>query len=227
MPKYELVLLDADETLFDFKRVEGYALERSFGQFGLELTEDVLRDYDTINKSLWRRLEKGETSQAKLKIERFRLLFQKLGASVDAEDFSRSYIEWLSKGSFLLEGAESLCKYLYGKYRLAILSNGIKDVQLPRINASPLLKYLTGIIVSEEAKSSKPDAGIFEYACASLGFFDKRRMLMVGDSLSSDIQGGINFGIDTLWVNMAKTENETGPRPTYEVHSLAEIRGIL
>jgi 2-haloacid dehalogenase len=225
--KYDLVFLDADDTLFDFGRAEKFALERSFSQFGLRPSESAFLDYDEINKGLWRQLERGETVQEKLKKDRFRLLFQRLGEDIDAEAFSAAYISWLSKGSFLLEGAEELCEYLSPKYTLAIITNGIKDVQLPRIGASAIARHISSIIVSEEAGSSKPNAGIFEYACATTGFHRKDRMMIVGDSLSSDIRGGIDFGIDTCWANFSRAKNESGLKPSYEIATLAELRGIL
>jgi len=224
---YELVFIDADETLFDFKRAESEALSGAFGQFGLEASEDSLREYEEVNKRLWAALERGEIDQARLKVERFRLLFERLGMDIDPQAFSRDYIERLSRGTFLLDGAESACEYLSGKYALAIITNGIKEVQLPRIEASAIRKHISRVIVSEEAKCSKPSAGIFDYACEAIDFRVKERMIMVGDSLGSDIQGGINFGIDTCWVNLASARNETGIVPTYEVARLEDLKEIL
>jgi 2-haloacid dehalogenase len=225
--EYELVLLDADETLFDFRRAEGYALEGAFAQFGLEYTESAFRDYDAINKGLWAALERGETDQASLKVERFRLLFERRGAGPDAALFAEAYVGWLSRASFLLEGAEEACEYLAGKHTLAIVTNGIKEVQRARLEASAIRRFIDHIVISEEAGCSKPGAGIFEYACAKAGFRDKAGMIMVGDSLGSDIKGGIDFGIDTCWVNLVGAANETLFRPTFEIRRLAELRDIL
>jgi 2-haloacid dehalogenase len=227
MKRYELLFLDADETLFDFRRAERGALEGAFRRFALEPAESALGHYDEINRGLWALLERGGIDQASLKVERFRLLFERLGVRVDAKRFSASYIELLSRGSYLIEGAESICEYLSAKYTLAILTNGIKDVQIPRIEGSALRKHFSAIVVSEEAGSSKPSAGIFDYACARTGFRDKDRMLIIGDSLSSDIMGGINYGIDSCWANLGRAENGTGLVPTYEIRKLAELRNIL
>lgn len=227
MNTYELVFLDADETLFDFRKTEKNALSQSFGQFGLELTEDIILDYDEINKKLWSNLEKGEIHQEKLKSERFRLLFQKIKVPMDPELFGRAYIEWLSRGSFLLENAEGICEYLSKKYTLVMITNGIKNVQMPRINNSPIKKYITSVIISEEAKSSKPGKEIFDYACNAVDFHRKEKMIIIGDSLSSDIQGGINYGIDTCWVNLASATNETNVAPTYEINDLLELKTLL
>lgn len=227
MSKYEFVFLDADETLFDFKRAERYALSCACVQFGVEASEELARTYDRINSGLWALLEKGELDSGTLKVRRFGLLFRELGLEVDAESFSRVYIEWLSKADFLLPGAEDLCAYLYGKYTLVIVTNGFRDVQVPRIQSSAIRGYIGAVVVSEEAGCGKPDRAIFEYASSLVGARDKGRMIMVGDSLSSDIQGGINFGMDTCWLNASGKSNDSGIRPRYEVSSLENIKDIL
>jgi YjjG family noncanonical pyrimidine nucleotidase len=219
--------MDADETIFDFRKAEASALAGAFGQFGMEATGDIVDDYDEINKGLWKRFERGETDQATLKTERFRLLFQKIGVNLDAGLFSDVYLDWLGKGGFLLDGAEELCEYLAGKYRLALITNGIMRVQRSRFDNSSIRRHFESVVISEEAGSSKPSAGIFDYACRSLGFHDKSRMIMVGDSLSSDIAGGANYGMDTCWVNLSEAVNDTGIAPTYEVRRLKDIMKIL
>ena len=227
MSKYEFVFLDADETLFDFKRAERYALSRACVPFGVEASEDLVHAYDRINSGLWTLLERGELDSRTLRVRRFSLLFRELDLDMDAESFSRAYIEWLSKAAFLLPGAEDLCAYLYGKYTLVIVTNGFREVQVPRIRSSAIRGYMSAVVVSEEAGCGKPDKSIFEYACALVGARDKGRIIMVGDSLSSDILGGINFGIDTCWLNASGKSNDSGIRPLYEVHSLEGVKGVL
>ncbi|MGO8695835.1 MAG: YjjG family noncanonical pyrimidine nucleotidase [Rectinemataceae bacterium] len=227
MPGYELVLIDADGTLFDFKRAERHALSLAFAQFGLKATEELFEVYDEINGNLWRSLEKGEVRQEELKRERFRLLFERIGTDSDAESFSRAYIERLSEASFLLEHAEEICRYLSGKYILAIITNGIREVQLSRIRNSSIDEFIDYIVISEEAKSSKPSRGIFEYACDLTKVHDKEKIIIIGDSLSSDIKGGVDFGIDTCWLNAASTVNATTILPRYEVKSLLDVMNFL
>ena len=187
--RYDVVFLDADGTLFDFKKAEGYALERAFGEAGLELSPDVALAYDRINSGLWKMLERGEIDQSRLRTERFRLLFLELGAKADARAFADIYVRWLSRGSFLIEGALEACELLSQKYVLSIVTNGIREVQLARIAASPLQPYLRDIVVSEEAGCGKPDPRIFEFACSRIGFHDKSRMIIVGDSLQLGHRG--------------------------------------
>lgn len=149
--------------------------------------------------------------------------------AIDPATFSAFYLARLGEGSFLLPGAEDICRYLSGKYRLAIVTNGLKEVQRPRIAASPIAGLFDAVSISEEAGGGKPGPAIFDRAFTLLGLSaeDKGAALMIGDSLSSDIQGGVNYGIDTCWYNPSKAPNPTGPRPTYEIGDLAELRDIL
>lgn len=228
MKRYQLVFMDLDETLMDFKAAERDALARSFGDFGLELSADTIRLYETRNSALWKALERGEVNQAQLKVERFRQVFQELGWAVDPAAFSAVYIEFLSHGIYPLPQAEEVCAYLSKRYRLAIVTNGIAAVQYPRILDSDLAQYIEAIIVSEEAGCGKPDPAIFDFGCRRLGFYDKPAILMVGDSLASDIQGAVNFGIDSCWLNASgKPAPKDGPRSSYEISSLAELRNVL
>lgn len=223
MKAYEILFIDADETLFDFRKAEEYAFAQSFSRAGIEAGPEAYRAYDEINKELWRRLERGEIDQKRLRVERFRLLFAALGLELDERAFSDDYVRWLSKASFLLDGAEGLCASLSASRRLFILTNGIAEVQHSRLELSPIRKYIEDIFISEEAGSAKPDRAFFEYACERADLRDKARILMIGDSLSSDIKGALDFGIDSCWVNLAGARNESGLKPTYEVRSLAEI----
>jgi YjjG family noncanonical pyrimidine nucleotidase len=227
MKRYDVVFLDADGTLFDFRRAEDFALEGSFGEAGLDLTNEAARSYDRINSELWKRLERGEIDQGRLRAERFRLLFLELGIEADAGGFAETYVRWLSRGSFLIEGAVEACEYLSRSYVLSIVTNGIREVQLARIAASPLRPYLRDIVVSEEAGCGKPDPRFLEFACSRIGFHDKSRMIIVGDSLSSDIAGGLAFGIDTCWANLDGASNDSGLKPAFEISRLSELSLIL
>jgi 2-haloacid dehalogenase len=240
MKTYEYLLLDADETLFDFRRAEAFALERAFAERGLVATPEAVAAYDAINKEIWRRLERGEIDQATLKVERFALLFADMGVGLDAADFSELYLGWLGRGSFLIPGAEELCACLAAKYRLAIVTNGIAKVQRPRFEASPIRRHFEAIVISEEVGAAKPQPAIFARACEAMGVFDKSKVLMIGDSLSSDIAGGAAFGVDTCWLNWgAPAPASGGPAiggappafggaaPTYIVRDLAELRALL
>jgi 2-haloacid dehalogenase len=228
MKHYELVFMDLDETLMDFKAAEQSALARSFDEFGLVLSASTVALYEARNSALWKALERGEIDQERLKVERFRQVFQELGWPVDPAVFSAVYIEFLSQGIYPLPQAEEVCAYLGLRYRLAIVTNGIAAVQYPRILNSGFAQYMEAIIVSEEAGCGKPNPAIFDYGCNRLGFHDKEAMLMVGDSMASDIQGAVNFGIDSCWLNATgKPAPQDGPQPSYVISKLEELRNLL
>ncbi len=224
--KYDVILLDADDTLFDYQRAESNALEKSYLHFGLAFDEKELENYRVINKQIWRDFELGKIDSNSLRTQRFKRLFNK-GTEVDIEEFSKTYLKHLGEGHFLIEGAEEVCKYLFGKYRVVILTNGITDVQHSRINRSPLKRYIHEIITSEETGHKKPDIGIFDYTFNRIAHSDKGKTLIIGDSLSSDIQGGYNYEIDTCWFNPNGEVNKSGLNPTYVIKDLRELLEIL
>lgn len=225
--KYEVILFDMDDTLFDFKRSEETALQKTFLEFGLPgNAADYRPSYKEISSVLWTELEQGEMLLSELKVERFRRLFVKHRLEVNAEEFGNRYLEYLGMGTHLKNGAAELCRNL-GDYRLAVLSNGFQGVQESRIQGSPLNNTFEDIITSEKAGYQKPDPRIFDYAFSTLQIKDKTRVLIVGDSLTSDIQGGINYGIDTCWFNPGHRENDTDLVPTHEIKELTDLLKIL
>ncbi|MEF9951939.1 MAG: YjjG family noncanonical pyrimidine nucleotidase [Clostridium sp.] len=226
--KYEVLLFDADETLFDFKKSEREAFKKAMIEFGVDYDEGYhLPIYKEINTAIWEEFEEGLITQAKLKIERFNRLSHKLNMDFDPQEFAASYMKHLSYGSFLYEGAIELVKDLSKKYKLSIITNGLTLVQERRIKGSEIAKYFDDIVISEEIGISKPNAEIFEYALNNLSFSDKSKVLMIGDSLSSDIKGGANFGVDTLWFNQDSSQNTSGITPTYISKNFEDIRKIL
>ncbi len=228
MPRpYDTVFLDADDTLFDYPRAEDRAFSRTCARFGLADTPELRDSYRRINREQWRLLERGGTDQATLRIERFRLLFEETGDRLDPAAVGGAYVEELSQGADLLPGAREICVYLAERYLLAIVTNGLADVQRSRLALSGLGDLVADLVISEEAGFSKPDPRIFEYACGRIGRTDRGRMVMVGDSLESDIRGGAAFGIDTCWYNPRGLERPAEPNPTYEIRDLEDLRRIL
>ena len=226
--KYDVILFDADETLFDFKKSEREAFKNSMIQFGFEYDENYhLKIYQEINTAIWKEFEEGLITQAKLKIERFKRLSDKLEVNFDANEFAKSYMENLADASFLFDGSSELLHDLHKSFKLSIVTNGLTAVQDKRIRKSTVAKYFDTVVISEEILISKPNPEIFEYTLESIGYNDKNKVLMVGDSLTSDIKGGINFGIDTCWYNPKKVENKTSIKPTYEVSNFDELKELL
>ena len=225
---YDLLLMDADGTLFDYERAEQYALTSALRDFGLVSGLDsLIQDYQRINAQLWAELEMGKISKDVLRTERFNILFRQHGLPVDAHAFSVCYLDYLAHSSFLIEGAETICRYLSECATLVVVTNGIQEVQLTRLAGSSIKPYIRGIVVSEEVGVGKPEPAIFKYALAQANHTDKARVLMVGDSLSADILGGIRFGIDTCWVNLKGEARNDDIRPTYEVGDLYALKQII
>ncbi len=226
--KYEIIIFDADETLFDFKKSESAAFKNAMLEFGIEYDEGYhLKVYKDINTVIWKELENGLITQKELKIERFKRLSDKLNVRFDEVEFAKSYMKHLSYASFLYDNSMELIESLHKEYRLTIISNGLRDVQNNRLRKSAIAEYFEDIVISEEVEVSKPDPKIFELALGNIKYTDKSKVLMVGDSLTSDIQGGINFGIDTCWYNSDKAVNRTMIKPTYEISDLMELKDIL
>ncbi|MCR8644455.1 YjjG family noncanonical pyrimidine nucleotidase [Paenibacillus sp. N1-5-1-14] len=227
--KYDVILFDADDTLFDFTQCEAHALTNAFSNQGLELQAEHVTSYRKINQQLWNEYEQGQVNLDQLRTLRFERFIEEHNlSSINPSLFGEQYLQLLSEGSFLVEGAAELCHELAASgYRLAIITNGIKQVQLSRIGRSEIGTLFEQIIVSEETGFQKPQQEIFDYAFDKLNLTDRVRTIMVGDSLSSDIQGGNNYGIDTCWFNPHGTEQVSGIKPTYEILELAQLKAIV
>ncbi|MHA6260801.1 YjjG family noncanonical pyrimidine nucleotidase [Sporosarcina sp. CAU 1771] len=221
--KYDVLLFDLDDTLFSFNEAEKNALDQTFQSFELPNGLEMYREsYKAISKVLWNDLEMGRISISNLKSERFRRLFLEHELDIDPERFGEMYIDNLGKEVHMIDGVLEMLDRV-SKCRLAVLTNGFTDVQNERIGSSVLHDTFEVIITSEETGTQKPDPKIFEYTFNALNITDTSRVLMIGDSLSSDIQGGNNFGIDTCWFNRDKKENTTTVQPTYEISSWDEF----
>ena len=226
--KYQVLLFDADETLFDFKMAEKQAFLKALEEYKLDVDkEESLKLYSQINKHIWEEFERGEITADRLRVERFERFSKKIKIDFDAVSFSKAYAKFLGEGAYLFDDSVEVIDYLSKKYKLALVTNGLKDVQQSRISKTPLKDYFQELIISDEIKISKPDPRIFDYALDKLDHMDKSKVLMIGDSLTSDMQGGINAGIDTCWYNPNHLENKSGLNLTYEIHSLNELKEIL
>jgi len=226
--KYEAILFDVDGTLFDFEKAEDNALERVMGHFEIDYDKEYhLKYYKDINAKVWDEFEREQITVEKLKTERFRRFFEGLGMNIDIEEISSRYSDFLSQGAFLLEGAEELVSKLHGKYKLALVTNGLSAIQNIRLKNSPISKYFDTVVISEEVGVAKPNPEILRITFERMGHTNKLKAIIVGDSLKSDIKGGINFGIDTCWFNPRKINNESNIKPTYEINKLYELLEII
>lgn len=228
MKQYKWLLLDADNTLFDFNAAEDYALTRTLNHFGAPVTPQVKRGYKAGNKALWEAFERGEISQEDLAVMRFDVLLEVMGMQGDPEDWNTFYLGSLADCSVLLNGAEQLCFRLSSQYTLALTTNGISYVQRKRLEGSPIARYFGDrVFISGEMGCRKPQKQFFERVLAELGATrQKNQVLVIGDSLTSDILGAFNARLDSLWFN--RTGKAPGAvKPTYTARSYSDMEDFL
>jgi YjjG family noncanonical pyrimidine nucleotidase len=222
---YTWLLFDADDTLFDYPLAEGKALRSTFEHFGQVYRSEYLRIYQIFNRQVWAEFERGETSAAELRLKRFRLLFGEIDLPLDPPDFSQSYLENLAQASDLFPETADVMKALSGRYHVALVTNGLKEVQRSRLERSAIRPFIEKIFISEEMGAAKPHGGFFEAVFREIGNPPKADVLIIGDSLTSDIKGGIDYGIDTCWFNPG---GKTSTLPvTYTIASLGKLLEIL
>lgn len=221
------VLFDLDDTLFDFHKAEKIALTKTLVHFGIDPTEETLALYSTINAAHWKRLELGEISREEVKVGRYRELFKTIGVECDPVKATAYYESMLAIGHYFMPGAPELLEELYRKYRLYIVSNGTAKVQEGRIGSSGIAKYMDGIFISQILGANKPDKQFFDICFAEIPDFSLSETVIIGDSLSSDIKGGINAGITTVWFNPQGIENDSDIKPDYTIKELSEVPGLL
>lgn len=222
------ILWDVDGTLLDFAYSQTCALAKSFEAAGLVLTDEIIRRYDRINDSYWKRLELGEVTKEQLLTGRFRTLFEEFKITdVDFDAFCKRYQTELGNVYRYLDDSDRICKELAGKVQQYIITNGVTATQRNKLRLSGLDQWMNGIFISEEMGAPKPERAFFEKCLAAVQEKDKSRILVVGDSLTSDIRGGIQAGLKTCWYRPEGTENTTVWKPDYEIGSLRQIFMLL
>ena len=228
MPKkYEWLLFDADDTLLDFKLGEHRAITATLADAGLPTDDEVIATYSRINDNLWKMLERGEVTKDRLKVLRFTQFCEHYGFDCDGVALAESYVENLKKQTVLLDGAEDVCRALYGKYKMYIITNGIEAVQTARFGGCAIKEYFEKCYISDAIGVAKPKKGFFDAVAADIEGFDTSRALVIGDSLTSDIKGGVEYGIDTCWLNPTGKELPDGMDITYVIGDIRELLGIL
>ena len=225
---YHTLLLDVDGTLLDFEKSQEKALELAFARYGYPLTERITRLYNQINQSLWKQYERGDVTREAVIYGRFERLFQETGIQGDPAAFEDTYQDFLGSGAYLLEGALDLVQYLYRNYTLYIITNGVADTQRRRLRDSGLEIYMKDIFISGELGVQKPRKEYFDACIQRMKDpVGRDSMLIIGDTLSSDILGGLQAGIDTCWYNPGFADPDPKIPATFEVHSFRELRHLL
>ncbi len=223
--KYSWLLFDADDTLFDFPKAETNALRWTLEQSGLPLQPEFAGLYEKSNRQVWQEFERGQITSQELRVKRFRLFLDAAGLSADPEIVSPLYLRNLALGIDLLEGAEETIRQLKDHFHLVIVTNGLKEVQRPRIRNSALRDCFENVFVSEEMGAAKPSPVFFDAVFQAIGQPPKESVLIIGDSLTSDMRGGVDYGIDTCWYN---PQGKVTDLPvTYQISRLEELLTLL
>ncbi len=223
--EYEVLLFDSDDTLLDFKAAEKNALRLALTECGLEYNDALALSYSKANDVYWKAFEKGEIEKKEIYVGRFQLFLKNANIDFDPKTLSEKYEGFLKKQYNKIEGAQSTCEMLYEKYDMYIVSNGNVKVQLPRLEGSGLRPFFKDVFVSEAIGFQKPQKEFFDYIFKKISVTDLSKILIIGDSITSDIQGGINAGIDTCL--FSSTDNKSGVKPTYTVRNHTELRQLL
>ena len=222
-----IVLLDIDNTLIDFNECARHSIIKIFNDFNLPYCNNVFETFIRENIKIWKRLENGEITKTYLRANRWNIILEKLNIVFDGSLIEELFEKSIAESAYEVQGAKELLEYLSKKHQLCVVSNGFRAVQENRLNISGFRKYFNKMFFSEDIGISKPQKEFFDYCFNSLNNPPKEDVILIGDSLSADILGGINYNIKTIWFNK---NNETCPdniKPTYIVRALTEIEDII
>lgn len=225
--KYDLILFDVDGTLLDFDMTEKVALEETCKEYGYPCNDEMLKSYHEINIECWKKLEEGLIDKKELAFIRFNEFFNKYNLVGNPIEFNTKYRARLGEGAYLIKNAIEICEKLYGKIDLAIASNGGKDIQYNRLRKVNLDKYFKYFFISEEMGYNKPDINYFNYIFEKTKIKDPKKILIIGDSLTADIQGGNLAGLETCWYNPQGKTDEKDIKKDYIIDNLLDLEKII
>lgn len=222
--KYTTLLFDFDDTLFDYPASSKFALQKTFEQYDITFTDQYMKLFERLNKQLWEAYERGEYTKEQILLLRFTMMFNDI--NIDCVAFNKDYLDNMCKAVFPFEGTYELCEKLCKSYDMYIVTNSVEQVNLSRMKLSGMNKYFLKSFISDAIGAAKPSKQYFDYVLDNIRENDKSKILIIGDSLTSDILGGINSGIDTCWLNR-RGNKMTDIKPTYVVHDYDELIKLL
>lgn len=222
--KYTTLLMDADDTIFDFAACEYQALRQTLMSHGLSFDDRIYHTFSSINSALWKKLELHLITRTEMRFKRFLELAEQCFAAYEhPEALGESYIEKLSGQVCLIDGARAALQRLSQVYDIFIITNGFKQVQRGRFDKAGLQEYYRGLYISDEIGVQKPDKAFFDYVLADIPEKNISRILVVGDSLTSDMQGGRNAGLDTCLYDPSGKVALPHPLCSYRIEALEEL----
>ncbi|HBF37424.1 MAG TPA: noncanonical pyrimidine nucleotidase, YjjG family [Firmicutes bacterium] len=223
---YKILLFDLDDTLLDFGANEIDSLNKLFHQHGYTFSDELFGVYDSVNKQLWTDYENGNIALDEVLNARFSETMLKLGKIVDGTDWENQYRELLGNGYQLIDGALELCQSLSVSHRLFVITNGITKTQIMRLKQAGLYRFFEDIFDSQSIGFQKPSKEFFNYVMGHIKNFNVSEALIIGDSLNTDIKGGLLSAIDTCWINRKSQKCSAEIQSTYTITSLAEVCDI-
>ncbi len=222
------LFIDADDTLLDFNKAETRAIKQTFEDYGLLNYDGIIDSYKRNNLKAWKAFEKNEMSRDDISTERFKWVFLEYNIEgIDLNKINTLYWSYLAKGADVMDGAREFIEKVYKDNDLYVVTNGTAFIQDSRFALSDMSKYFKKRYISENLNTRKPAKEFFDYIEKDVGFIDRNTSYIIGDSLSSDIQLGINANIKTIWFNKEEKINEKGIIPNYEVKSFKELEKLI
>ncbi len=225
--RYSTLLWDLDGTLYDFEKNQERSLRRILEEFGVDASEENVACYLRINHQLWSDYEQGLIGKQVIEDTRFQRTFDELGVAADGLAASRAYRKLLMQGYDLLAGAREIMEALQGKVEMDVITNGDGPTQRQRLAGADMAKYFTHLFISDELGVQKPQAEFFAPVLRTIAEKDPRQILVIGDSLSSDIAGGQAAGLDTCWFNPNHLPLNLKQQPTWQIDALDQLLEIL
>lgn len=224
---YEILLFDVDNTLLDFTANEAESFRSLLWEKGEPYSEEIYKTYSEMNEEMWRAIERQEKTVEEVVNIRFSKLMSQYGKIVDGADWERTYRSYLNQGIQKIAGVDQVLARLQKNHRLYVITNGVRETQESRMTRSGLSRYVLHSFISEEVGAGKPAQEFFDYVKAHISGFDRKKALIIGDSLTSDILGGNLAGIDTCWFCRKKGQKPLGATPDYIIHQLEDLYPIL
>lgn len=226
--KYRYLLFDADDTLFDFPKASAHAFSVLCQAHDIPDTLHSQNIYHAINKVLWAAFDRGDIRKEDLVVERFVRFLSALELQRDPEACNRTYLTALGESVFPFPHAEDVCRTLHDRgHHMYIITNAVASVQRSRLQRSGFSRYFDGAFISEEAGASKPNRAYFEYIFTRIPEITPENTLVIGDSLTTDIQGANNAGLPCCWYNPRRSPRPDDLRIDYEIHDLRELPELV
>jgi len=221
------VLIDIDNTLLDFNKCATFAIKSGFEDFNIEFSDSIFPVFKEINDKLWLQVEQKTLTKPELHKIRWKLIFNELGIEKDGVEFEKVFVNYVHESHIPVDGALDLLQYLSAKYSVYAASNASLKQQINRLTKANMIKYVKDIFVSDEIGFPKPSGEFFDICLSRIAPLKKEELVMIGDSLTADIDGGTKYGIATCWFNHDKEEVPADLKADYIVDSLSDIKNIF